>query len=210
MWCLEGVALTLAEHVDCFFSKEYILISRRYPLFLASATTEFPNNITNAHIKKRITEKSPAIVIYSLKQQYKHHQDSIRSPTSPTATPSRRKRCTSGCRRPIIDHRFSPWRSPCSQNNAFNKDISRHNQWRPEFEFSPYKVGLWTSPVLSPQLANAAAMSHRSPSKFLIATKTQITIAIHQKLGFHQEHDTPTGLTMTWIKQIFALAREEP
>jgi hypothetical protein len=39
--------------------------------------------------------------------------------------------------------------------------------------------------VLSPPLIDAAATSHKSLSKFLIATKSRTTIATHQKLGFH-------------------------
>jgi hypothetical protein len=52
-------------------------------------------------------------MIYSLKQQHYHLQDSTRSLASPR-----------------------------SQNKAFNKDIVRHNQLMRDLNFSPLKVGL--------------------------------------------------------------------
>jgi hypothetical protein len=36
-----------------FFDKEYILISKRYQLHPASATTQHPNDITDAHSQKK-------------------------------------------------------------------------------------------------------------------------------------------------------------
>jgi hypothetical protein len=73
---------------------------------------------------------------------------------------------------PTIDHRFSSWRKSTPLKKCFfNKAIARHNQLRPYIRFSPCNVGLWTYHVLSLPLADAAATSHESRSKFLIATK---------------------------------------
>jgi hypothetical protein len=79
--------------------------------------------------RRRITEKkNPSIVIYSLWQQYKLHQDNTRSPASSIATPPGRKPCTSTiiARSQIIG--FHPEENTRSQNNAFNKAIAKHNQ----------------------------------------------------------------------------------
>jgi hypothetical protein len=47
-----------------FFDKEHILISRRYQLHPASATTQCPYSNTDAHSQKKICKKkSPATVI---------------------------------------------------------------------------------------------------------------------------------------------------
>jgi hypothetical protein len=91
--------------------------------------------------------------------------------------PLGRKQCTSAIITwsQIID--FHPRESPCTQNYAFNKFIVKDNQLRPDLWFSPCKVGLWTSLVLSPPHTDAAVMSHKSPSKFVIDTKTRTTIA---------------------------------
>jgi hypothetical protein len=52
-----------------FFGREYILISRRYQLNPASATTYCPSGITDAHIKQRKKHyengKSPDTMINS-------------------------------------------------------------------------------------------------------------------------------------------------
>jgi hypothetical protein len=74
-----------------------------------------------------------------------------------------------------MDLRFSPWRKSLLTKHAFHKIIVRHNRLRSDLGFSPCKVGLWTFPVILIPLANAATMSHESPSKFLIVTKTRTT-----------------------------------
>jgi hypothetical protein len=114
-------------------------------------------------------------VIKSLFQRTKHHQDNTRNPSSPKTMPPKRKQCTSAVIDLIIDHGFSPRRKPRSQNNAFNKAIARHNQLRSDLEFSPCKLRQYTSHVLSPPQADAAAPSQKSPSQNLIATMTWIT-----------------------------------
>jgi hypothetical protein len=65
-----------------------------------------------------------------------------RNPASSKGTSSRRKQCTSTiiARSKIIG--FYHGESPCSQNNASNKTIARHNQLREELGFSPCKIRL--------------------------------------------------------------------
>jgi hypothetical protein len=62
--------------------------------------------------------------------------------------------------------------------------IARHKQLRSDLGFSPLQgiILNFSSALLSP-LANAAATSQESPSKFLIVAKTRTTIASYQKLG---------------------------
>jgi hypothetical protein len=75
------------DHIFSLFDKEHILISRRYQLHPALATTSCPNDIKDAHIQqkeRKITEKeSPSTEIENLKQQHYHHQDNIRRTASP-------------------------------------------------------------------------------------------------------------------------------
>jgi hypothetical protein len=88
-------------------------------------------------------------------------------------------------RRPIVDLRFSPWRSPHPKKNAFNKDIARHNQLRSDLGFLPWRIRLWTSHVQLSPLACHFSKSRitkqvprrQSPSKFHVVAQTQTTIA---------------------------------
>jgi hypothetical protein len=47
-----------------------------------------------------------------------------------------------------------------SQNDAFNKDIARHNQLRQDLRFSSFKVGPWTYLVLSLILSMPQGLEH--------------------------------------------------
>jgi hypothetical protein len=86
---------------------------------------------------------------------------------------------------PIIGHRFSPWRKSSLTKQYLQQGYCQAQPIKARPWISPRKVEFLTSPVLSPPHVNAAAMSHKSPSKFLITTKARITVASHQKLNFH-------------------------
>jgi hypothetical protein len=57
-----------------------------------------------------------------------------------------------------------------------NKTIIKHNQLRPNLEYSPWNIRICTSDVLLAPLTNVAAISQESPSKFLITSKTWYTV----------------------------------
>jgi hypothetical protein len=75
----------------CFFDKGNILISIKYQLHPASATTHCLSDNTDAHSQKKKEElqkrKSPTTVIKSLFQRTKHNQDNTRNPSSPKTMP---------------------------------------------------------------------------------------------------------------------------
>ena len=89
----------LLRLIEDFFDKEYILISRRYQLYPASATKQSPKGLTDAHsqtkeeeIKKK--EKSRyrvPVLVATAQPPPKQHLKS----NTPKATPLRRKQCTS-------------------------------------------------------------------------------------------------------------------
>jgi hypothetical protein len=60
-----------------------------------------------------------------------------------------------------------------------------HNQLRPDLGFFTLQGRTLNFSYDVAPLADAAATSHKSPRKLLIATKTRIIIASHQKLDFH-------------------------
>jgi hypothetical protein len=87
---------------------------------------------------------------------------------------------------------FHPAESLRSQNNAFNQTIIRHNQLSPDLRFSSWQEDYELLVCSHPHL-HAAAPSHKLPSQFLIANKTQITIASPQILAndiLRQYHGT--------------------
>jgi hypothetical protein len=80
---------------------------------------------------------------------------------------------------------FHPRENSRSQKQCLQQGHCQEQPIKTGLGFSPCKVGLLTSPELSPPLAKAAATSYKSSSKFLDATKTQITVDSPQKFGFH-------------------------
>jgi hypothetical protein len=60
-----------------------------------------------------------------------------------------------------------------------------HNQLRPDLGFFTLQGRTLNFSCDVAPLGDATATSHKSPRKLLIATKTQTTIASHQKLDFH-------------------------
>jgi hypothetical protein len=122
-----------------FFDKEDILISRRYQLHPASATTYCPIDNTDAHSqnkKKKNYEKKKSryselfLVAAVLTQPIQHQKSSF----------SKRDASKKVARSKILG--FYPGKSSRSQNNVFSKTIVRHNQLRPDIGFSPCKVEL--------------------------------------------------------------------
>jgi hypothetical protein len=120
-----------------FFFREHILISRRYQLRSASATTYCSSGITDAHnqkIKKNYKEKKVPLQysIPTLTPPRQHHKSNFFKSDA-----SKKEIVYKRCRRPIKDLDFHPEESPRSQNNPFNKVIARRNQLRQDREFSP-------------------------------------------------------------------------
>lgn len=67
---------------------------------------------------------------------------------SPKVMPPRREHCTSVVVAGSKILGFNPGESPRSQNNSLNKVIARHDQWRSDLRFSPWKsrLGTWGDP----------------------------------------------------------------
>ena len=68
----DGKYIELWRPAYAFFWKGAYINIARYQLHPASATTYYPNGITDAHsqkIKEELQEKSPALVIYALQQR---------------------------------------------------------------------------------------------------------------------------------------------
>ena len=141
-------------YLNFFIDKEHILISRWYELHPASATTRAlaaPRMHTAQNKKKNYEKKSRYSDLFLV--------------TADLTPPKQYKKSS-----------FS--RSDVSKKGTMLK--RRRNQLMSDLGFSPWKFRLWTSPVLSPPLAVAAAPSHESLSQFLFATKTRTTIASAQ------------------------------
>jgi hypothetical protein len=81
---------------------------------------------------------SDLFLVVAVQTPPRKHQNSIFS----NSDASKKETVHKHHRHLIIDQGFHPGESPHSQRNGFNKVFSRHNQLRPDLEFSPSKVGL--------------------------------------------------------------------
>jgi hypothetical protein len=117
-------------------------------------------------------------------QQYKHHQDNVKNLNTPKSGTSKKETEHKHLRRPIKDHKFS-----LSRKSMLSKQYLQQGYWQTQpIETRPYTFTLiyktlCTSPVLSLPLADAAGTSHKSPSKFLIASKIRTTNTGPQNLA---------------------------
>ena len=117
-------------YMTTFFDKGNILISKRYWLHPASATTKYQEQVETSrmHTANRIKEEKRKTTpcqsdqrLAAAENNHHHwqHPDSERG--SPTATPSRRKRCTST----VVSMGFHPEKVRLISDNAFNKEPVR-------------------------------------------------------------------------------------
>jgi hypothetical protein len=83
-----------------------------------------------------------------------------KSDASKEETVHKRHRC------PIKDLSLLAEENLRSPNNAFNMALARHNQLTLVLEFSPSKLGHWTSHVLTPPLCNIPSSQINKENEF--------------------------------------------
>jgi hypothetical protein len=127
--------LPLAFLFFFFFDKEYILISQRYQLHPASATTQCPKDLRMHTALKQMEEQEEnnnkersrycdLFLVDALQPLSRQQQKSKFSKSDAFKKETVHKRH----RRPIIDHRFSPWRKPVLSKQCLQQD---HCQTQP-------------------------------------------------------------------------------